>query len=105
MPEAFATMRGSDLLVYVRDRLLKLRADKLSYAEHAATVEGITALNSEALLELGALGAACEAIQFAIAAGQEATVRGRAAPDWLLKMIAQLRVSLMSDGETTEAEA
>jgi hypothetical protein len=102
MTKAFATMPGGEILSYVHDTLVAVVATKRSFAEQSAAVGGMTLLTKEESMQLAALNAAADCIQFAVSVGQEAKVMGTPTPEWVLKMAAQARVALIA--ETKEAE-
>jgi hypothetical protein len=102
MKRAFASMLGQEVLTYVRDMVQAVAVDKRSFFEQSAAVGG-TPLSKEELAELAALDAAASMIQFTVSTGEEAKARGRAAPEWVLKMAAQARVALVEEEAQAEA--
>jgi hypothetical protein len=82
--------------------VIKVALDKRSFFEQSAAVGG-TPLSRAELAELATLDAAAAIIQYAVSAGQEADVKGKAAPNWVLQMAAQARTALVA--EETEVEA
>lgn len=98
MTKAFASMLGAEILTYVRDTVLDVAAKKRSFFEQSAAVGGAP-LSKDELAELAALDAAADMIQFAISAGQEARVRQKPAPEWVLRIAAQARNALVAPEE------
>jgi hypothetical protein len=85
--------KGSDVLAYVRDRVTETAAKKRLFLEQSAAIGGSPVTRDE-LAEAVALDAAAEIAQFALSAGQDATAKGKATPDWLMHMVAQVRAVL-----------
>jgi hypothetical protein len=88
-------MKGSDVLAYVRDRVTETAAKKRLFLEQSAAIGGSPVTRDE-LAEAVALDAAAEIAQFALSAGQEAATNGKAAPEWVMRMIAQVRATLIA---------
>jgi hypothetical protein len=95
MTKPFSTLLGSEVLSYVRDAVTDVAAKKRSYLEQSAAIGGTPVTASE-LAEARALDAAAEMAQFALTAGQEAQARGKPAPDWVHRMVAQIRATLVA---------
>jgi hypothetical protein len=93
MDKPLSSMTGAEVLTYVRDSVTATAAKKRSYLEQSAAIGG-SPVTREELAELRALDAAAEIAQFALSAGQEAKTKGRAPPDWLMHMVAQVRAVL-----------
>jgi hypothetical protein len=98
---AFAAMKGGEVLAHIHGILLKVAADKRSYLEQSAAIGGAPVADSE-LAEVNALGAAADVFQFAISAGQEARIKNRDPPGWLMHMAAQARAALTAPSEGDE---
>jgi hypothetical protein len=96
----FASMKGGAVLEHVRDVLLKVVADKRSFLEQSAAVGGAPLIDNE-LAEVRAIGAAADIVQYAVAAGQEALIKERPPPAWVMGMAAQARTALsaLSEGD------
>ena len=95
---AFSAMKGGEVLAHIRDVLLKIAADKRSFLEQSAAVGGVPVTDGE-LAEVRALGAAADVVQFAVTAGQEAKVKERPPPAWVMHMAAQARIALSASVE------
>lgn len=102
MTTAFSKMMGQQILSYIRDTVVDVSVKKRSFAEQSAAVGGLS-LNATERAELCALDAAAEIIQMVVSAGEDAKARGKPTPEWVLRMAAQARLSLIE--EETEAEA
>ena len=100
---AFAEMKGGDVLIHVRDALLKVAADKRSFLEQSAAV-GRSPLTDDDLAEVNALGAAADIVQYAVTAGQEALTKARPPPGWVMGMAAQARTALSAPVEGEVAQ-
>jgi hypothetical protein len=94
MTKSFASMLGGEILSYVRDVVTDIAVKKRSFREQSAAVGG-TPLSGDELVELNALDAAANIIQFAVSAGQEARTKGKPAPEWVLKMASEARSALV----------
>ena len=99
----FSAMKGSDVLIHIREVLQKVAADKQSFLEQSAAVGGVAVTNGE-LAEVRAIGAAADIIQYAVSAGQEAQTKARSPPAWVMQMAAHARVALSASVEGDEAQ-
>jgi hypothetical protein len=93
MVAPFSSMHGSDVLTFVRDHIAELAVNRQVFLEQSAAVGG-SPVTGEELAEIRVLDAAVAIVEFAIAAGKDATVRGRDAPEWVLRMAGQARAAL-----------
>ena len=94
----FSSMKAGEVLEYVRDKLAHGAAMKRSYYEQSAAISG-QLLSKGELAEVAALIAAAEMIQLAVSVGQEAKAKGQTAPEWVMRMASQARVSLTAPVE------
>jgi hypothetical protein len=95
MDKPLSAMKGAEILTYVRDCVTATATHKRTYLEQSAAIGG-SPVTREELAEVRALDAAAEIAQFALSAGQDAATKGKAAPEWVMRMIAQVRATLIA---------
>ena len=97
----FKTMRGLDLLIFVRDSLLDEAARKADFIASCEKVAG-GATPPEDKQRVAALEAAATGLTFIIGVGQDELIRckedkRRAFPEWITRLANQARLALIAD--------
>jgi hypothetical protein len=102
----FASMKGGEMMEWVRDSLLEEAHRKQSFIDECEKYAG-GVTPPEDRQRVKALEAAAEALQYAISLGKDERVRcekdpSRRFPDWIWRMSNQMRSSLVE--ETPDVE-
>lgn len=99
----FATMRGMDILTFMRDALIDEVHQKRTFVEDCERISGI-ATDAAFRQRIAALEAAAEAFIFIVAVGQNESARckvdrGRRFPEWITSITTQARHILVEPQE------
>ena len=104
--QSFLTMRGLDVLTFLRDSVADEAENKRSFIQQCEEAAG-GATPPEMKQRVRALQAAAQALQFIISLGQDERVlcakdRGRRFPEWITRCANNARQALVEDAPDIE---